>query len=61
MRQLGDTLVWLGLVLVFAGAIYITPRIANYVAAQRELSDRAAGDSRELVLNYAPLHASQSP
>ncbi len=61
MRQLGDTLVWLGLVVVFAGAIYITPRVANYVAAQREESARAAERDREVVLNYTPPQVHRSP
>ena len=32
MRQLGDMLVWLGLIVVVAAVVYFTPRIANYVA-----------------------------
>lgn len=60
MRQLKDTLVWLGLVLVFAGAIYVTPRVANYVAAQREQSARADA-TRDFALNYIPTSARQSP
>lgn len=61
MRQLGDTLVWLGLLLVFAGAIYITPRVASYVAAQRELSARATDQAREVALHYTPSLTRQSP
>jgi hypothetical protein len=33
MRQVGDTLVWLGMIVVVAAVIYFTPRLASYVAA----------------------------
>jgi len=33
MRHIGDTLVWLGLVLVAAAVIYFTPRVSDYVAS----------------------------
>jgi hypothetical protein len=33
MRQVGDTLAWLGMILVVAAVIYFTPRLASYVAA----------------------------
>jgi hypothetical protein len=33
MRQVGDTLVWLAMVLVVAAVVYFTPRVANYVAS----------------------------
>jgi hypothetical protein len=32
MRQVGDTLVWLGLILVLAAVVYFTPRLADFVA-----------------------------
>ncbi len=35
MRQLGDMLVWLGLIVVVAAVVYFTPRIANYVASEQ--------------------------
>jgi hypothetical protein len=31
MRQIADTLVWLAMIMVIAGVIYFTPRLANYV------------------------------
>ena len=33
MRQLGDTLVWLAVILMVAAVIYFTPRFADYVSA----------------------------
>ena len=33
MRQVGDTLVWLAVILVVAAVVYITPRFADYVSA----------------------------
>jgi hypothetical protein len=33
MRQVGDTIVWLGMIMVVAAVIYFTPRLASYVAA----------------------------
>jgi len=33
MRQVGDTLVWIAMILVVAGVIYLMPRVASYVAA----------------------------
>lgn len=34
MRQFGDTLVWLGLILVVAAVVYFTPRVAHYVSTR---------------------------
>jgi hypothetical protein len=45
MRQVGDTLVWLGLILVLAAVLYFTPRVASYVStrdAQPERKGRVA-------------------
>jgi len=33
MRQVGDTLVWLAVVLMVAAVVYFTPRFADYVSA----------------------------
>ncbi len=33
MRQVRDTLVWLAMILVVAGVLYVMPRVANIVAA----------------------------
>jgi hypothetical protein len=32
MRQVGDTLVWLGMITVVGAVVYFTPRVASYVA-----------------------------
>jgi len=34
MRQVGDTLVWLAMILVVAAVVYFAPRVANYVASK---------------------------
>jgi hypothetical protein len=47
MRQVGDMLVWLALILVVAGVVYYTPRIADYVA--REQADRGAGGTSRMM------------
>ena len=36
MRQVGDTLVWLGLIVVLAAVVYFTPRFANYFTRERD-------------------------
>jgi hypothetical protein len=35
MRQVQDTLVWLAMIVVVAGVIYVMPRVATLVAAAR--------------------------
>lgn len=42
MRQFGDTLVWLGLILVVVAVVYFTPRLASYVSR----IERQAGSER---------------
>lgn len=34
MRQVGDMLVWLAVILVVAAVVYYTPRVASYVTAR---------------------------
>jgi len=50
MRQLGDMLVWLGLIVVVAAVVYFTPRIANYVASEQP--DRARETRTSHVMAY---------
>jgi hypothetical protein len=50
MRQLGDMLVWLGLIVVVAAVVYFTPRIANYVAAEQP--DRGRDAQASHVMAY---------
>jgi hypothetical protein len=42
MRQVVDTIVWLGMIVVVAAVIYFTPRLANYVAASTETATASA-------------------
>lgn len=42
MRQVGDTLVWLGLILVLAAVVYFTPRLADFVAAVQSHQGRGS-------------------
>jgi hypothetical protein len=53
MRQLGDMLLWLGLIVVVAAVVYFTPRIANYVASEQPDRGREAQASR--VMAYQNL------
>jgi hypothetical protein len=37
MRQVGDTLIWLGLIMVVTAVVYYTPRLANrFTGAEAE-------------------------
>jgi hypothetical protein len=38
MRQFGDTLVWIAMILVVAAVVYYTPQIADYVSATESQS-----------------------
>ena len=38
MRQVGDTLVWLALIVVVAAVVYFTPRVASYVSTREDAS-----------------------
>jgi hypothetical protein len=49
MRQVGDMLVWLALILVVAGVVYFTPRFANYVASERSGHGRESRISRVMA------------
>jgi peptidoglycan/LPS O-acetylase OafA/YrhL len=42
MRQVADTLAWLGMIVVVAAVIYFTPRLANYVNASTATAHGAA-------------------
>jgi hypothetical protein len=34
MRQVGDMLVWLAMILVVAAVVYFTPQVADYVSSK---------------------------
>jgi hypothetical protein len=38
MRQVGDMLVWLAMILIVAAVVYFTPQLANYVSARESRS-----------------------
>jgi hypothetical protein len=40
MRQVGDMLVWLAVIVVVAAVVYYTPRVASYVSARDSQSER---------------------
>ena len=55
MRHVGDTLVWLGMILLVVAVIYYTPRLAKYVAASTATEHGAACPTcREIMCR---LHA----
>ena len=41
MRQVGDMLVWLAVILVVAAVVYYTPRVASYVSARDSCQEQA--------------------
>jgi hypothetical protein len=49
MRQVGDMLVWLALIVVVAAVVYFTPRVANYVASERSDPGRASQTSQAMA------------
>jgi NADH:ubiquinone oxidoreductase subunit 2 (subunit N) len=40
MRQVGDMLVWLAVIVVVAAVVYYTPRVASYVSARDSQPER---------------------
>jgi hypothetical protein len=59
MRQVGDTLVWLGLITVVAAVIYFTPRLASLVSAAAADRGAASGNHRTVVLSPEDLAESE--
>ncbi len=51
MRQVGDMLVWLAVILVVAAVVYYTPRVASYVTARDSRQEQA-----RLALRAASHH-----
>ena len=49
MRQVGDMLVWLALIVVIAAVVYFTPRVANYVASEQSDHGRESMTSRPVA------------
>jgi hypothetical protein len=58
MRQVGDTLVWLGLIVVVVAVVYFTPRFASYFSS-RERDPLRQGRGRVAYrLDIEPVAAS---
>ncbi len=58
MRQVQDTLVWIAMILVVAGVIYVMPRVADYVdtAESEHASASACVSCRQVTLaHHEPL------
>jgi hypothetical protein len=53
MRHVGDTLVWLGLILVVAAVVYFTPRFADYVSSMGAEHGRGCSTCREVAFNHS--------
>jgi hypothetical protein len=49
MRQLGDTLVWMAMIMVVGAVVYFTPRLANYVAAMGADDSGGCGTCHEIA------------
>ena len=49
MRQLTDTLVWLGVLLVLAAVVYFTPRFADLVSAVQDQQYRTRAQASALL------------
>jgi hypothetical protein len=49
MRQLGDTLVWLAMIMVVGAVVYFAPRLASYVAAMGADNPRGCATCRGIA------------
>ena len=54
MRQVQDTMVWLGMILVVAAVVYTMPRLSKFVASARsdQANDRVT--STKVSLSHHP-------
>jgi hypothetical protein len=52
MRQIGDLLVWLVLVAVLGGVVYVTPKVARFISDENAPKQAYSSD-RNLALNVA--------
>ena len=53
MRQVRDTLVWLAMILVVAGVIYVMPHVASFVeAASASEHGPACVNCREVTVSH---------
>jgi hypothetical protein len=51
MRQVQDTLVWLAMILVVAGVLYVMPRVASLVAAAEKEHTAACVNCRDFAVS----------
>jgi hypothetical protein len=58
MRQFGDLVVWIALILVLAGVVYFTPKVAQYVSAENRPAEKSWLD-RHLAFN--PVLSADDP
>jgi len=60
MRQFRDTLIWLAMIGIVAGVIYVMPRVANYVDAAENEKTLPRATFQQVGLSHAPSnHASR--
>jgi hypothetical protein len=52
MRQVGDTLVWLAVIMVVAAVVYFVPRFADFVSALQAPQDRGNPAWRVTVYHH---------
>lgn len=53
MRQVRDTLIWLAMISIVLGVIYVMPQVATYVdAASGGDTDRVGATGRELTVPF---------
>ena len=57
MRQVRDTLVWLAMIVVVVGVIYVMPRVANYVDAGESEHGPNCVTCRDLSLSRSHQNA----
>jgi len=60
MRQIGDMLVWLAVIVVVATVVYYTPLVANYVSA-RDLRQEQARVALRAVSHQVNAPAGENP
>jgi hypothetical protein len=52
MRQVGDTLVWLAMIMVVVAVVYFTPRVARYVSAMGSAHGATCHTCREIAYHH---------
>jgi hypothetical protein len=60
MRQVRDTLIWLGLSMVVTAVVYYTPRFANYVNASESENFSVGINPRPIASHVQPITSRHS-